>query len=129
MKKKYIIGAAVAVAALVIAFFALDTKQIAYGTFDMAQQTGRMVQVRGTWDKEKPTSFDNHTFTFYMRDDSARIMQVTYDGGKPNNFEISKEIVCKGKIQDGAFHATDILTKCPSKYQGTAEDVKKSGSY
>lgn len=127
MKKKYIFGAALAFIALIVAYYTLDTKQIAYGTFAMAEQTGRMVQVRGTWVKDSEAVFANNQFTFYMRDDSARVMKVVYDGGKPNNFEIAKEVVCKGKVEGAVYHANDILTKCPSKYQPTAEDVKKSG--
>ncbi len=124
MKKKYLVGAAIALVALIIAFFTLDTKQIEYGTFAKAAQTGRMVQVKGVWVPAKPTSFENGTFAFYMQDDSARVMLVKYDGGKPNNFEISKEIVCKGKLEGDHFVAKEILTKCPSKYQGTAEQLK-----
>ncbi|HET7153490.1 MAG TPA: cytochrome c maturation protein CcmE [Candidatus Kapabacteria bacterium] len=128
MKIKYIIGVAVAVVALAIAFFALDTKQIGYGTFATAEETGRAVQVRGTWVRTMPVKAENNTFVFYMRDDSARIMQVTYNGGKPNNFEMSKEVVCKGKVKNGVFSADDILTKCPSKYEATGDDLKRTGS-
>lgn len=124
MKKKYLVGAAIAIVAMVIAFFVLDTKQIEYGTFTRAAETGRMVQVKGVWVQAQPTSFQNGTFTFYMQDENARVMQVKYDGGKPNNFEVSKEIVCKGKLEGGQFVAKEILTKCPSKYQGTAEELK-----
>jgi cytochrome c-type biogenesis protein CcmE len=45
------------------------------------------------------------------------MMKVIYHGSIPNNFESSTNIVVTGKYSDGNFHATDILTKCPSKYQ------------
>ena len=125
MKKKYLVGIVLGIVALVVAFFALDTKQIEYGTFSRAAQTGRMVQVKGVWVKDRPTTMDHSTFSFYMRDDSARVMQVTYDGGRPNNFEISREVVCKGRIEGERFVANDILTKCPSKYEGTADQIKR----
>lgn len=124
MKKKYLVGAAIAAAALIVAFFALDTKQIEYGTFARAAETGRMVQVKGTWERQQPTTFENSTFSFFMRDDSARVVQVVYDGGKPNNFEVSREIVCKGRLRGNQFEAKEILTKCPSKYEGTADQLK-----
>jgi cytochrome c-type biogenesis protein CcmE len=125
MKKKYLIGVVLGVAALIVAFFALDTKQIEYGTFARAAETGRMVQVKGVWVKDQPVTMDHSMFTFYMRDDSNRIMQVKYDGGKPNNFEVSREVVCKGKLEGDHFVAKDILTKCPSKYEGTADQIKR----
>jgi cytochrome c-type biogenesis protein CcmE len=40
-------------------------------------------------------------------------------------------VVAKGRYQDGVFHASEVLTKCPSKYEGNPEglhpdEVKKS---
>jgi cytochrome c-type biogenesis protein CcmE len=29
-------------------------------------------------------------------------------------------------MMDGYFHAKEVLTKCPSKYEGKGSDVKKS---
>ena len=33
-------------------------------------------------------------------------------------------IVAKGKVKDNVFYADNVLTKCPSKYEGTGEQVK-----
>ncbi|HUL45090.1 MAG TPA: hypothetical protein VLY03_12130 [Bacteroidota bacterium] len=32
----------------------------------------------------------------------------------------------KGRYQEGYFHASEILTKCPSKYEADSESVKKA---
>ncbi len=125
MKRKYLVGIILAAAAAVVAFYALDTKQIEYATFARAASTGRMVQVKGVWVKDLPMKYENNTFSFFMQDDSMKVLQVVYEGGKPNNFEISREIVCKGRLMGDHFQANDILTKCPSKYQGTAEEMKQ----
>ena len=61
-----------------------------------------------------------------MVDNSGRQMKVVYKGSIPNNFESSTSIVVTGKYQNGVFQATDILTKCPSKYQ--EQSVQKAGS-
>ncbi len=45
-------------------------------------------------------------------------MPVLYAGVKPGNFEEATEIVAVGSYSDGAFHAEQLLVKCPSKYQG-----------
>jgi cytochrome c-type biogenesis protein CcmE len=53
-------------------------------------------------------------------------VKVIYDGAKPNNFELANAVVVKGRYQEGYFHASDILTKCPSKYEADANAVKKT---
>lgn len=53
-------------------------------------------------------------------------MRVVYKGTKPNNFEIATNVVVTGKFENGYFHATDVLTKCPSKYEG--QNLNTSGS-
>jgi cytochrome c-type biogenesis protein CcmE len=55
-------------------------------------------------------------------------MKVVLDGSKPNNFEMAENVVAKGKVKDGYFYAKEVLTKCPSKYEGKGQDVNKSGS-
>ncbi|MGA9407916.1 MAG: cytochrome c maturation protein CcmE, partial [Bacteroidota bacterium] len=57
---------------------------------------------------------------------NQREAKVVLDGAKPNNFELATSVVAKGRYKDGYFHATELLTKCPSKYQGDAEAVKKT---
>jgi cytochrome c-type biogenesis protein CcmE len=61
-----------------------------------------------------------------MKDESNVEMKVILDGAEPNNFKMAESVVAKGKIKDGNFHATEVLTKCPSKYEGDGQDVKKS---
>ncbi len=31
-------------------------------------------------------------------------------------------------MKDGYFHAREVLTKCPSKYEADGKEVKKTGS-
>ena len=61
-----------------------------------------------------------------MKDDEGQEVNVLFDGAKPNNFEIADAVVVTGRFQDGHFHATESLTKCPSKYEADAESVKKT---
>ena len=49
-------------------------------------------------------------------------MTVLYEGVKPGNFEEATQIVAIGSYSDGAFHANQLLVKCPSKYQGIEDD-------
>ena len=69
--------------------------------------------------KDKSSEFDasRSQFVFYMKDDNGQEEKVIFDGAKPNNFELADAVVVKGRYQDGCFRASEILTKCPSKYE------------
>lgn len=60
---------------------------------------------------------ENNKFIFFMKDDAGDEMKVVYDGTIPNNFESATSVVVTGVYKEGYFHARDILTKCPSKYE------------
>lgn len=128
MNIKIIIAVAVIIGALIFGAMSFVETNVEYTNFHEAETTGKKVQVKGTWVQDRQTSFDAGTsrFTFYMVDDLGNIEHVVYDGAKPNNFEIADALVVKGRFRDGTFHADDILTKCPSKYEGGAEAVQKT---
>ncbi|RCK77292.1 MAG: Cytochrome c-type biogenesis protein CcmE, heme chaperone [Ignavibacteriae bacterium] len=118
MKIKYIIAGLIIIVALIFGSMSFLQSNIEYGTFSDAISTGKKIQVNGHWVKEDPATFDMEKgqFNFYMIDADGKKLKVIYEGAKPNNFEIANSIVVKGKYSDGHFHATEILTKCPSKY-------------
>ncbi len=128
MKVKIIVGAIVIVAGIVLSAVSFVQTNVEYGDFATAEQTHKMIQVKGEWVKTMDSSFDprNAQFSFFLKDDNGRIMKVVLDGAKPNNFEIAKSVVAKGKVAGDCFRATDVLTKCPSKYEGDSETVKKT---
>ncbi|MBM4170065.1 MAG: cytochrome c maturation protein CcmE [Ignavibacteria bacterium] len=128
MKPKIIIGAVVVAIGLVLGTVNFLESNVEYMDFAGAERTGKKAQVKGEWVKDMETRFDtqNAQFVFYMRDESQRVMKVVLEGAKPNNFEIATSVVAKGRIMEDHFHATDVLTKCPSKYEGDAETVKKT---
>ncbi len=128
MKPKVIVAIIIIVGAL---FFGASTfleSNIEYMDFSKAQTASKKVQVKGKWVKEKDSQFDatKSQFTFYMVDDNQQEMKVVLDGAKPNNFEMATEVVAKGRYKDGYFHANELLTKCPSKYEGDGQAVKKT---
>jgi cytochrome c-type biogenesis protein CcmE len=128
MNKRYIIGIAIIVVFLVVGFFSFVDTKVEYSNFQNAANTHRKTQVKGSWMKEKEAGFDAATnkFTFYMKDENNTEMKVVLDGAEPNNFKMAESIVAKGKVKEGYFHASEVLTKCPSKYEGDGQDVKKS---
>jgi cytochrome c-type biogenesis protein CcmE len=129
MKKKHIIALAVAVAFIAIGAFSLIDNKIDYSDFGKALSSGRRAQVSGTYIKEKGSVYDQrtNTFSFYMKDHDGHEMPVRYNGMQPNNFEIAPSVVCTGKVESGVFMASDIQTKCPSRYEGSGK-MKMDGT-
>jgi cytochrome c-type biogenesis protein CcmE len=127
-KIKIIIGSVIIVAFIIVGFVSFMGSKIEYVDFREAQKRMRTVEVKGLWLKDKETKYDASTnmFTFYMKDDNNTEMKVMLNDAKPNNFETAGElmIVAKGKVKDNVFYADKVLTKCPSKYEGTGEQVK-----
>lgn len=119
MNKRYIIGGLIAIAFLSYGIYSLNTAKIDYVNIAAAKTTDRKVQVKGVWLKENGANYDNinNKFTFTMTDESGQRVNVLYNGARPNNFEIAESIVVKGRVEGETFHATEILTKCPSKYE------------
>jgi cytochrome c-type biogenesis protein CcmE len=87
--------------------------------FTEVMKKDKTVRASGSWIKEKSYDIDlqSRTFTFHLRDEFGNEMKVVYDGAMPNNFESATSVIVTGKYNDGYFHADDILTKCPSKYE------------
>lgn len=127
MNAKVIVGASIVAIGIVLGAVNFMDSNVEYGDFATAKKTQKKIQVKGEWLRDRETTFNTSTvqFTFYMKDDSGVVSKVVLDGGRPNNFELATNIVAKGKYVDGYFHATEILTKCPSKDQGKSNPVKK----
>jgi cytochrome c-type biogenesis protein CcmE len=121
MKSKHIIAIVVAIIFVGVAAFGLIENKIDYSDFQKAQSAGSRAQISGTWVKEKGANYDakTNTFSFHMKDKEGVEMPVKYSGAKPNNFELAPTVVCVGKVEEGVFKASDIQTKCPSKYEGS----------
>lgn len=123
MKKRYLAGGVIVAVFLVIGGLSFLNSSVEYATLSRAENSGKKVQVTGEWVQDMSTHYDtkNNTFSFYMRDEENRVAQVLLDGAKPNNFDIATSVVAKGRYEDGVFHASEVLTKCPSKYEENAD--------
>ncbi|MBR9977221.1 MAG: cytochrome c maturation protein CcmE [Bacteroidetes bacterium] len=129
MKKRYMIGGAIIVAFLIVGGLSFLNSSIEYATLGKAEESGKRVQVTGTWVEDMSTHYDteNNRFTFFMRDEDNRIARVELTGAKPNNFDIATSVVAKGRFEDGVFKANEVLTKCPSKYEGNPDGEHPEG--
>jgi len=120
MKNKYIFGGVIIVVFLGLMMYLFTQSNIEYvDDFNKVMSTEKIVKATGSWVKEKNYQIDNQnkTFSFMMTDVNGNQMKVIYEGTIPNNFESATSVVVTGKYQNGYFHAKDILTKCPSKYE------------
>jgi len=120
MKNKYIFGGVIIVVFLGLMMYLFTQSNIEYvDDFNKVMSTEKIVKATGSWVKEKNYQIDNQnkTFAFIMTDVNGNQMKVIYEGTIPNNFESATSVVVTGKYQNGYFHAKDILTKCPSKYE------------
>ncbi len=79
---------------------------------------GKVVNVNGTivkgstvWEPEKVR------LTFKLADKSAAITVVSNEG-MPGNYKEGIPAVVTGYFMNNTFQATQVVTKCPSKYGG-----------
>ncbi|MBM2816032.1 MAG: Cytochrome c-type biosis protein [Ignavibacteria bacterium] len=128
MKPRYIIGFALALVFIVIAIFSLSTDSVSYTGFAYAKNSGKVVQIIGSSAKDDAYKYmaAANIFTFRMKDSTNTNAIVKYNGSVPNNFDIAPMIVVKGKFVRDTFMASDILTKCPSKYESKFEQSKSN---
>jgi cytochrome c-type biogenesis protein CcmE len=120
MKNKYIFGGFIIVVFLGLMMYLFTQSNIEYADdFAKVKTASKTVKATGSWVKEKKYNInkDEKTFSFFIKDEKGNEMKVVYEGTIPNNFESATSVVVTGKYQNGYFHAKDILTKCPSKYE------------
>lgn len=120
MKKSHILGIiiiAIAIGAILTTLNSTST----YANFrEAAQSPDNEFHVVGKWDSGMGSDYDPkvdaNLFTFYMKDNEGAEKKVLLHKAKPQDFERSEQIVLIGKVEGDEFHASDILMKCPSKY-------------
>lgn len=130
MNNKYIFGGIIIVTFLGIMGYLFTQTNIKYEEdFTKIMNSEGTIKATGEWVKEKNYDLNKseNIFSFYMKDFNGTEIKVVYNGAIPNNFESSTSVVVTGKYQNGEFRASDILTKCPSKYE-TQYDIKETNS-
>ena len=129
MKAKLIIGGVIVVLFIIFGSYSFLESNVEYTDIAGAMQKHKKVQLKGAWNKDKESSFDAEKtqFTFWLKDEAGRECKVVLDGAAPNNFELATSVVAKGRFtEEGYFHATEVLTKCPSKYEAQPSELKKT---
>jgi cytochrome c-type biogenesis protein CcmE len=127
MKKVYIVAGICLIAGIALLLSAAGDMST-YSSFKDADQTSRKVKVVGTLAKDmemyyNPAENPNY-FSFYVNDNNAEMRKVVLFAAKPQDFELSEQIVITGKMEGDVFHASDLLMKCPSKYKDEELQLK-----
>ncbi len=120
MKNKYIFGGIIILIFFSFMAYLFTQTNISYeNNFTKVMNSNKTLKVTGSWVRENNYVYDKekNLFMFTIKDENGNMMKVIYKGSIPNNFESATSVVVTGKYKDGYFHASDILTKCPSKYQ------------
>ncbi|MCB0593959.1 MAG: cytochrome c maturation protein CcmE [Lewinellaceae bacterium] len=130
MKKLYIVAILMIVAAIALLTTAADDMST-YATFAEASRTGDRVKIAGQLSKDKEMYYnpaeDPNYFSFYIKDTKGEEHKVVLLSEKPQDFELSEQVVLTGQMKDDAFVATDLLMKCPSKYKDEEVYIKSEG--
>jgi cytochrome c-type biogenesis protein CcmE len=124
-KLKFIVGGLViAVAVAYLIFTALRSSASYFLTVSELQARGpefygRNVRVSG---KVVPDSIDfdagDLLLRFDIADEDGRRLRVVFNGPKPDQMRGEAQAVVEGKyLESGEFQASDLLMKCPSRYE------------
>ncbi len=126
-KRLVIVGLVIVVVAVVLfavlgsgsAATALTVSQAASGDYE-----GKKVQVSGAVVQDSYTS-EGSTAVFEIVDDAdpSATLTVNYDGAMPATFGNGVTAICTGTLSDGTMSCTELITKCPSKYESAEGSV------
>jgi cytochrome c-type biogenesis protein CcmE len=129
MKKIHIIGIVIIAVAIGAIFTTLNNTSTYASFSEAANDQGSEFHVVGKLNKDKQAIYDPQVnpnlFTFYMLDNKGTECKVILHKNKPQDFERSEQIVLIGKMQGQEFEASDILMKCPSKYNDGKPTAEK----
>lgn len=120
MKKIHIVGILL-IAISIGLLMSLSGEVATYSNFDDALSHGERVKIAGALMKDKEMHYepevDPNYFSFYLKDTNEEERKVILLAARPQDFELSEQIVLTGKMKGDDFVATEMLMKCPSKYK------------
>lgn len=80
---------------------------------------GHTVRVEGTVADNSVQYLNGHQSVNFAIIQGSDTLPVNYSGVIPDVFKSGAQVVVEGKLTGSSFHASSLLTKCPSKYQAT----------
>jgi len=88
---------------------------------DLSKWTGKPMQLHGyvvPGSIQKRLSKESGRLEYRFKEiNCGQEIDVYYAGVVPDTFKDGAEVVVKGELEGGSFHSTEVMAKCPSKYQ------------
>lgn len=129
MKKSFLAALVLIVAAVAILINASKDFST-YSSFKTAEESGDLVKIVGQLAKDQDIYYDPEKdpnyFSFYLLDKDGQTRQVILRAPKPQDFELSEQVVLTGVMKNGVFEAKSMLLKCPSKYKDEEIYIKST---
>lgn len=133
MKKRLVIVTGIIIMVLVAVLAVVGSnstaKAISLSQAASGDYVGKRVQVTGNVvENSYATEGDTLTFSIYDPDDEgAGQLPVVYEGGVSATFGNDVTAICTGKVEaDGVLHCSELVTKCPSKYESGTSALEVS---
>ena len=132
-RRLMVVGGIVVIAMLVIVAVAgsggaassLSIPDVLSGDYE-----GKKVQVSGAVVADSLTS-QGSVATFRIQPEEAgsdtEALTVSYDGALPATFGTGVVAICTGTMEDGALTCSEMVTKCPSKYESAEGSLTVKG--
>jgi cytochrome c-type biogenesis protein CcmE len=122
MNVKIMLAVGLLVAAVAIGVTSFKQTMTPYIGFKEARSASGQVQVNGTLaSKDYVMKKEEQYLRFQLKDPKGDVMPVEYRGVIPGNFDQAVSIVAIGQYRGDHFEASQLLVKCPSKYQAMAK--------
>jgi len=91
---------------------------------DLSKWTGKPMQLHGyvvPGSIQKRLSKESGRLEYRFKEiNCGQEIDVYYAGVVPDTFKDGAEVVVKGELDGSSFHSTEVMAKCPSKYQASA---------
>lgn len=127
MNIKVLLALVLLAAAVFVGVTSFKKTMTPYIGFAEARQNNGLVQVNGTLaSKDYVLKEKEQYLKFSLKDTKGDVMPVEYRGVIPGNFDQAVSIVAIGQYKGDHFEASQLLVKCPSKYQAMAKEGKTS---
>lgn len=90
---------------------------------------GQQVRVMGmVADGSVQKTPETNTIRFTVEDNTGASLDAAYSGVVPDAFKPGAEVVMEGALDPrGEFQATNLLVKCPSKYEAAPGEEQQEG--
>lgn len=109
--------------ASVVSLYGNSTQYVSFPDADKyaTESPGKEFHVVCRLDKSRPIEYDAekdaNRLEFTAIDSLGNPKLVIFGGAKPQDMERSEKLVLIGSSKGKYFHASEILSKCPSKYE------------